>query len=587
MSLQTPQVPGLYFTAAPRPAAPSPLRSDVAGFIGRTRRGHTGCLIRVEGWREYLREFGGLDADSTTSYAVRGYFDNGGQVAYINRLCGTEAGTASVDFELLKPDGQPLLVAPAGLRRTAYRIEATSPGRWAREARVFIRYRRAGSDAKPELDFVIHVADEPPEYLSGLDPSGTDENTLEAQLARRSQFIRLRPAGSEVAVIPDAPKGPLQASWSLALKLDADSDAKERPSKSDYLEAIERSPVSANAAGGQRLCPEEMIAAGRARPWGLADEPEVAIVALPDLHTDIAELGERLDILSRLVMCAEESRDRLILVDLPTQSTEGGSLKDADEVTRWVELLRARLALLESPPKLKDVPVKLSDFENLASDERQLRAAVVYHPRLRVADPLGGILRPLRDVPPSGHVAGVISRLDRERGAHHTPANATVFEVVDIDASFDVEAQGHLNARGVNLLRCSPGRGIQVWGGRTLYREESGLFVAHRRLIHRLVRAIRRVAEPLVFHTNGPELWLTFVRTITTVLLEAYRAGGLRGARPDEAFRVRCDERTNPPEEVALGRLLCEIDIAPAVPMEFITLRIAMSADATLEVIEA
>lgn len=586
MSVQTPQVPGLYFTAAPRPAAPSPLRSDVAGFIGRTRRGHTGCLVRVQGWREYVREFGGLDADSTTSYAVRGYFDNGGQVAYIGRLCGANAETASFDLDLLKPDGQTLAVAPAGLPRTAYRVEATSPGRWARDARVFIRYRRAGADGRPELDFVIHVADEPAEYLSGLDPRGTDENTLEAQLARRSQFIRLRPAGAEVTD-PDAEGGPLQAAWSFALALDPAADAKERPSKTEYLEAIERSANSANAGGGQGVCPEEKIIAGTARPWGLADEPEVAIVAVPDLHTDISELGERLDILSRLVMCAEESRDRLILVDLPKQSASGDSLKDADEVARWVELLRARLALLESPPEPSGGALTISDFANLASDERQLRGAVVYHPRLRVSDPLGGILRPLRDVPPSGHVAGVISRLDRERGAHHTPANAPVYEVVDIDAGFDEGAQGRLNARGVNLLRCTPGRGIQIWGGRTLYREESGIFVAHRRLVHRLVRAIRRVAEPLVFHTNGPELWLTFVRTITTVLLEAYRAGGLRGARPEEAFRVRCDERTNPPEEVERGRLLCEIDIAPAVPMEFITLRIAMSADATLEVIEA
>ncbi|HEY1404929.1 MAG TPA: hypothetical protein VGB05_12425, partial [Pyrinomonadaceae bacterium] len=348
MSVQTPQVPGLYFTAAPRPAAPSPLRSDVAGFIGRTRRGHPGCLVRVEGWREYVREFGGLDADSTTSYAVRGYFDNGGQVAYLVRLCGANAKTAGVELDLLKPDGRTLGVAPAGLLRTAYRIEATSPGRWARAARVFIRYRRAGSDGRPELDFVIHVPDEPAEYLSGLDPRGTDENALEAQLARRSQFIRLLPGGIEVAD-PDAKGGPLQASWSLALTLDPVSDANERPSKTDYLEAIE--PSENSAGGGQGRCPEEKIAAGAARAWGLADEPEVAIVAVPDLHTDIVEPGERLDILSRLVMCAEESRDRLVLIDLPPQSASGGSLKDADEVARWVELLRTRLALLESPPE--------------------------------------------------------------------------------------------------------------------------------------------------------------------------------------------------------------------------------------------
>jgi phage tail sheath protein FI len=112
-------------------------------------------------------------------------------------------------------------------------------------------------------------------------------------------------------------------------------------------------------------------------------------------------------------------------------------------------------------------------------------------------------------------------------------------------------------------------------------------FIAHRRLIHRLVRAIRRVAEPLVFDINGPEVWLTLVRAITTVLLEAWRAGALKGARPDEAFRVRCDEELNPPEEQDLGRVLCEIEVAPAIPMEFILLRISLSGDGKLEVFES
>jgi len=181
----------------------------------------------------------------------------------------------------------------------------------------------------------------------------------------------------------------------------------------------------------------------------------------------------------------------------------------------------------------------------------------------------------------------VISRLDRERGAHHTPANAQLFEALDVSQRFDEPAQTLLYAAGVNLLRCAPGRGIQVWGSRTLSFDESGRFVAHRRLIHRLVRAIRRVAEPLVFHTNGPELWLTFVRSITTVLLEAYRAGALKGARPEEAFRVRCDEKTTTPQDIENGRMFGEIEVAPATPMEFIMLRIAVSADATLEVFES
>jgi uncharacterized protein len=95
------------------------------------------------------------------------------------------------------------------------------------------------------------------------------------------------------------------------------------------------------------------------------------------------------------------------------------------------------------------------------------------------------------------------------------------------------------------------------------------------------------MAEPLVFETNGPELWLTIVRAITTVLLEAWRAGALQGTRPEEAFRVRCDEKTISPEAQELGQVICEIEVAPAAPMEFILLRIALSNDGILEVFES
>jgi len=114
-----------------------------------------------------------------------------------------------------------------------------------------------------------------------------------------------------------------------------------------------------------------------------------------------------------------------------------------------------------------------------------------------------------------------------------------------------------------------------------------GAPVAHRRLVHLLVRAIRRVAEPLVFDTNGPELWLRFVRSITSILMEAFRAGALKGDNPGEAFSVKCDATTNPPENIDLGLVFCEIQIAPAIPMEFILLRVSASKEGKLEVFES
>jgi hypothetical protein len=520
--------PGLYFESVPRPPEPEPLRSDVIGFLGRTRRGPAArplAVVRVEGWREYLRTFGGLAPDALTTYGIRGYFDNGGQVAHVARLTGAGAATAQAAWPPSEGDPDRALPLQGGFPRSRYDVVATSPGAWANGTRVVIRYRREGASGKAAVDFMVQVPDEPIEFLRGLDPSG--EGELERQVERASALIRLRPAdqGSTQPVV-GAARGPRARAWEVVLQGGQDGT----PAKEDYLAAVA----------------------------ALGDVPEVALLAAPDLYADLPTDADSADVLKALFTQAAELRDRLVLVDVPPEKKRE---KTAVEVLAWAD--------------------------TVGEDEGQRRAAAVYHPRLWVADPLGGLARPQRDVPPSGPVAGLISRLDRERGAHHTPANAPLLEVVDVKQGFTAAEEAELNAAGVNLVRCFPGRGLMVWGGRTLGREPANRFVAHRRLLHRLVRAIRRVAEPLVFDLNNPELWLTLARGVTTVLLEAYRGGGLKGARPEEAFQVRCNAATNPPEAVDLGRVLCEIDVAPAVPMEFIRLRVALSAEGALEVFES
>jgi hypothetical protein len=215
------------------------------------------------------------------------------------------------------------------------------------------------------------------------------------------------------------------------------------------------------------------------------------------------------------------------------------------------------------------------------------RAAAIYYPGLLVPDPLGGLTAPLRVLPPSGHVAGIISRLDRERGAFSTPANVALEDAVDLDPALTEPEQDVVFGANLNLLRCAPGRGLQVWGGRTLDATPAHVsYVAHRRLLHRLVRAVHQVADPLVFDVNGPELRLNLVRGVTSVLLAAFQAGALAGTRPQEGFQVVCDDTNNPPGSDP-GRVVCDIAVAPAAPMEFIHLRLIAGQQSQTEVIEA
>ena len=530
----SPSIPGLYYTAVPPAAQPSPLRTDVAGFFGRTVRGPVGAAERVAGWREYISVFGGLAEDAMTPYAVKGYFDNQAQVAYVVRLLGAASQNASGTWQAGCFDATKHMLNPdwpgaSGLQAIQFLIEATSPGVWANKTAVDIRYWANGRSGKPEIEFEIRPPNEAPEMLTGIDPAAVD-----AEVNDQSNYIRLTLAALPPSLSPQtlstssAPSGPRYYEWPRVTLSGGTSLA---PTKEDYLAAV----------------------------TALGDQSDVALVASPDLyHPDLGNSIDQLEVIATMLTQASQLDDRLVVIDVPPDYA------DPIDAVNWVgSQLREQLT------------------------EEVLRNGAVYHPRLLVPDPLGGVTAPLRCTPASGCVAGAVSRQDVRRGAYFTPANTPIEEALDLSTPLDPNEQAGLYAGGINLLTCSPGRGLLVWGGRVLGKNSPGGFVAHRRLIHLLVRAIRRVAEPLVFDTNGPELWLSLVRSITTVLLAAWRAGALKGDQPGQAFQVICDASINPPDQIDQGMVVCLVRVAPAVPMEFITLRVAVSADGQLQVFES
>jgi uncharacterized protein len=517
-------LPGLTVEVVRPAAQESPLRTDVAGVIGRTRRGPAGLPVRADGWRDLVTSFGGLDTRYVTGYALRGYIENGGQVVHVIRLDGAGAKLASRPWVIGDITG-------AGFTHASYRIEASSPGEWANDTQVTISYAASGLFRPHELSVRVEVPGEAPESFAGIAPQD-----VAGQLAS-SRFIRLRPgedavtaaAGAGGAAGPPAPGGAAPApggpgakTWQLIL----DGGADPVPGVDDYLRAAQQ----------------------------LGEIGEVALVFAADLHADLGP--DALAVLRVLLGDAVDRQDRLVFVDVPAAQA------DPAPAAAWTQDLRQQL------------------------DPQLLRAAAVYHPWLRVTDPLGGTRNPLRDVPPSGHVAGLASRLDRQRGAQHTPANALLADAVDLTTPLSRDQQAIVAAGGLNLLRCRPGHGLEVWGGRTLDPDPARRFVAHRRLLHRLVRAIRRVAEPLVFEPSGPVLRFALVRGVSSVLLEAWRAGGLKGATPEQGFRVRCDDGNNPPDLTDLGQLECEVLLAPAAPMEYIRILLTIAPEGQLEVVE-
>jgi len=132
-----------------------------------------------------------------------------------------------------------------------------------------------------------------------------------------------------------------------------------------------------------------------------------------------------------------------------------------------------------------------------------------------------------------------------------------------------------LNPAGINVIRAFPGRGILVWGARTLSADSAWRYVNVRRLFNYVESSILSGTQWVVFEPNDYDLWQRIKRTVSAFLLGLWRDGALFGATPQQAYYVKCDDETNTPESIEAGYVVIEVGIAPVKPAEFVVFRIA------------
>ncbi|MHC3994649.1 methylated-DNA--[protein]-cysteine S-methyltransferase [Thiomicrolovo sp. ZZH C-3] len=178
-------------------------------------------------------------------------------------------------------------------------------------------------------------------------------------------------------------------------------------------------------------------------------------------------------------------------------------------------------------------------------------------------------------VPPSGAVAGLYARSDRERGVFKAPANAVVGGAVALERDVSQNEQALLNPEGINCIRSFPGRGILVWGARTVAPPGSvWTYVNVRRFLLYLEASIDRGTQWAVFEPNDKPLWSQIEASVTNFLYMEWRKGALTGAKTEEAFFVRCDRTTMTQDDIDNGLLMLQVGVAPVKPAEFVVFRI-------------
>lgn len=231
-----------------------------------------------------------------------------------------------------------------------------------------------------------------------------------------------------------------------------------------------------------------------------------------------------------------------------------------------------RMAILDAPPGMNVQQIR--DWRSdVAMYDSQF--AALYYPWLQVTNPAATNGDTEILVPPSGHLAGIWSRNDNERGVWKAPANEIVRGALDVELNITKAEQSLLNPIGINCIRPFGTRGIRVWGARTLSSNTDWQYINVRRLFNMVETAIMNGTQYAVFEPNDMQLWEGLKRTVSSFLRGLWRDGALFGATAEQAFYVKCDSETNPPESIDQGKVVVEVGIAPVKPAEFVIFRIA------------
>jgi hypothetical protein len=310
---------------------------------------------------------------------------------------------------------------------------------------------------------------------------------------------------------------------------------------------------------------------------GILEEVEgIDLVCVPDIVSSVLGASDR-DILKlqrEVLTHCERMGNRLALLDAfsaPSAETvpeaERVAALGETEVFHWRALISNAGALYMPWVRVEPLPRGQAGADAASAERGDEAPSGV---KILAEEPRSALVA----VPPSGHVAGVISRRDRVTGVQGAPANEVVEGVLDLEAALSNDNQARLNEVGVNCLRSFPGRGIRVWGAKTLSGSPRWRYVPVRRLFITLVRWAEQSLANLAFEPNDAFLWERIRSRVEAFCFDLLRQGALSGNEPEDAYFVKCDGELNTPDVREAGEVIVEVGLAPLVPAEFIVIRL-------------
>jgi phage tail sheath protein FI len=546
--------PGVYVEETPPGSRPiEGVGTSVAAFVGFAEMGPRNRPVLITNWSQYQNTFGGYVEGYYLPHSVYGYFANGGGTCFVINLAPSQSPQT--------------LVPPAtnGKANTLPSLEVYATRRGLQTPGLTIQVEYASSGALPAASSPPPTPAEPPKSDGAKSDSGA---------ASASDAQPARPAARHAAPPPPTSTTPfvLRVSRGETVLESYESATMDRESPR-YVETLVngvsqyiwltpgagRAPNLPAPIGGSfelqkpaaqplSVASNDFVGDVRQRTGfdGLAAIDEITIVCAPDLMSAYKQ----------------ELIDDTVLVGLQKA------------MLTHCEQMGDRVAILDCPPS-KDPQAMLEWRDESMIDSMY---GALYYPWIKVLDPLDKTGKRILSVPPCGHMAGIWARTDSERGVHKAPANEVVRGALDIVSQVTDGEQGLMNPKGINCIRSFGTRGIRVWGARTVSSDAAWKYINVRRFFNWVEDSIQHGTQWAVFEPNDFSLWQRLKRDVTSFLLRPYRDGALFGATPDQAFFVKCDSETNPPDQIDAGMVVVEIGMCPVKPAEFVIFRVTQLA---------
>ncbi|HEV2134450.1 MAG TPA: phage tail sheath subtilisin-like domain-containing protein [Terracidiphilus sp.] len=495
----------------------------ITAFVGRTVFGPVNVPTNITSYSDFERDFGGIDIDYPMSYAVNDFFQND--------------GTQAVVVRLYQPD--PIKPAKAVIKLNGLSLEAASEGCWGNHLRVRVDNKVSAETASA---LGLTISD-----LVNLTICDTRRKIME-----RFLNVSVRESARRVdRVLSASALMRVKSAMSPALTLPA-PHIDPQPGEDIWAQDRLSTPVAAVDEVGNDLALKDSTYLGD-----------------KNLKTGIY---------------AFENADIFNVLCIPPD-TRGGDVPAQVLSQAASYCVTRRAMLIIDPPSSWTSANEVAPqayYRVLGMAETASQNAAIYFPRIRESDPV--LKGQLDTLAPCGVIAGVWARTDALRGVWKAPAGteAALKGVQGLAVTLTEAEEGELNSWAINCLRSFPEAGLVVWGARTLQGvSNSGgefQYIPVRRLALFIEESVYRGTQWAVFEPNDNRLREKIRLNIVAFMNGLFHQGAFAGAKPEEAYFVKCDNETTTQVDIDQGLVNILVGFAPLKPAEFIILKIQQAA---------